>query len=107
MNNNRLWTKSLPDTPERKNVQFLKDIIAQEAVLKFEWEFMTFTTKGAVTNQKISHGLAFQPTDVIVTRSSNNITFNYDLFSDKFLDITTSGAATFRGLVGRYRENEE
>ena len=105
--NPRFWTKSLPGGPLRKNLEFLNTIFGTEDLFKFNWKFITFSTQGAVTDFQISHNANFVPTDVLSTRSEGGITFNYGLFTDKFLYVTTTGAATFRGLLGRYRENME
>lgn len=105
--NQRLWTKDLDDPRLLKNLEFILDIFSNEDLLKFDWTFVTFTTPGAVTNLKVPHGGNFVPTDIISTRSEGGVTFNYSRFDEKFLDVTTTGAATFRGLVGRYRENQE
>lgn len=105
--NTRLWFKEIPDDPLRKNLEFIVDNVGNENLLKFDWKFVTFSTEGAVTNFLVPHGATFIPTDIFSTRDSGNITFNWDQFTDKFLSITTSGAANFRGLVGRYRENFE
>lgn len=105
--NQRLWMKDLADQRLLKNLEFIIDIFSTEDLLKFDWKFITFTTQNAVTNLKVPHGGNYVPTDIISTRSEGGVTFNYSLFDEKFLDVTTTGAATFRGLVGRYRENQE
>jgi len=108
LKNQRLLMNELPDEPSRRNMKFITDVISNEAVLKFEWKLVTFSVPTAVTNFKVPNTLKFKPTDVIQTGSTGaTITFNFDKFTDKLLDITTTGAATFRGLIGRYRENEE
>lgn len=101
----RLWLQELPDQG-RKNLQLLENYLLEIEFMKFDAKFITFSTSGAVTNAKIPHSLGFKPLDVFTTRMSGNITFNYDLFDDKFLDITTTGAASFRGLIGRYKETQ-
>ena len=108
LKNQRLLTKELPDEPSRRNMKFITDVLSAEAMGKFDWQFFTFNVSGAVTNFKIPNPLKFVPTDILTTRlSGGTITFNYDKFTDKLLDITTTGTVTFRGLAGRYRENEE
>jgi hypothetical protein len=108
LKNQRLLTKELPDEPSRRNMKFITDVLSAEGITKFEWQFFTFTVTGAVTNFKIPNPLKFIPTDILQTRlSGGTLTFNYDRFTDNLLDITTSGTVTFRGLAGRYRENEE
>lgn len=105
--NQRLRTIDIADPALQKNLEFILDIFSVEASLKFDWKFLIFSTPAAVTNLLIPHNANFVPTDIISTRNEGGITFNYGQFSDKFLSVTTSGAATFRGLIGRYRENQE
>lgn len=105
--NQRLIVRELPESPIRKNFELIQDVLSTDGVLKFEWRFITFSVDVAVTNYLIPHTLPFIPLDILPTQTVGTITFNYPQFTDKFLNITTSGAASFRGLVGRYRENQE
>lgn len=103
----KMWTIGLEDLRLLKNYELIQDAFQNDAVNKFDWRFLTFTTTAAVTNLLVPHGINCIPTDILSTRSEGGITFNYSRFTDKFLDVTTTGAATFRGLVGRHRENTE
>lgn len=103
----KMWTQDLDDIRLVKNYEIIQDAFSSEDILKFDWIFVTFTTTAAVTNFRVPHSANFVPTDIISTRSEGGISFNYSQFTDKFLIVTTTGAATFRGLIGRYRENTE
>jgi hypothetical protein len=89
-----------------KNAQLMEQYLIELEITKFNMKFMKFEVSAAGTNIKIPHNLGYLPLDIFTTRLSGNITFNYDLFDDKFLDITTTGAASFRGLIGRYKETQ-
>ena len=103
----KLWTLQNDDLRTVKNAEIVQDSFASTAMNKFDFYFLSFTTTGAVTNLKVPHSTNFVPTDILSTRSEGGITFNYSNFTDKLLDVTTTGPATFRGLIGRYRENTE
>lgn len=103
----KMWTLGLDDLRQLKNYELIQDAFQSEAVTKFDWRFVEFTTTAAVTDLLVPHGINCVPTDILSTRSEGGITFNYSKFTDKFICVTTTGAATFRGLVGRYRENTE
>jgi len=104
-NNLRLWLQDLPDQG-RKNLQLLENYLIDLEITKFNLKFFTFSVPAAVTNLKVPHSLGYVPMDIFTTQQVGNITFNYSLFDDKFLDITTTGAASFRGLIGRYKETQ-
>ena len=101
----RLWLKDLPEAG-RKNLQLLEQYLIGLEITKFDMKFFTFSVAAASTNLKVPHNLGYIPVDIITTQQIGNITFNYSLFDDKFLDITTTGAASFRGLIGRYKETQ-
>jgi len=105
--NNKLKTGSDNSPQLQKNLEILTDIFGAEDILKYDWRKIEFTTDAAVTDLQIPHTAQYTPTDILTTQTSGNITFNFNAFTDKFLVVTTAGAATFRGLVGRYRENTE
>lgn len=96
----------LPEAIER-NFKLLDLFFKSEDLFKFDWRFINFEVSSAVTSYAIPHNLGYVPTDLIKTRDEGNITFHYDLFTDKFIYITTTGATKFRGMLGRYRENKQ
>jgi len=108
----------MPDQYEI-NVHGVEDPIAQENWLKtrermeedifqkfigrhYEIEFSQ-----AETNFKFPHGLRAMPLDVIQTSltGAGTLTWNYTLFDNTYLDITTSGACVVRAYIGTYKES--
>lgn len=87
------------------NFELLEKWFNNTDLLKFEWKFFKFEVPSAVTNYQIPHNCGFIPTDLLKTAETGTITFHYDNFTDKFIYITTTGAAKFRGMLGKYREN--
>lgn len=99
-----LFRKEIEDEYAQENFRRIGDFYASDPFTRSNFEFITITTSGAVTNYKFPHRLGFQPLDVIMTHNLNNVTvtFNYSKFDSVNLDITTSGATTLRLFVGRY-----
>lgn len=73
-------------------------------LLNFKFKFFELTFTGAVTNYRYLHNMGFIPKDIIQTSKTGAgaITFNYSLFSNTHLDITTSGACVVRFLAGNF-----
>lgn len=108
LSNDRLILKDIGDDVIRRNFEKIAEVTANSAIAKFDWIFVEFKIgAGTFTNYKVAHGLNFVPTDILTTMVKGSITFNYDLFDDKFLSLNCTGPIHFRGLVGRYRENME
>ena len=72
---------------------------------KFDGKHRVYEFTGVETNKKIPHGLGFKPVDVLQTslRGAGAITFNYDLFDETNINITTTGACTVRLILGRFQ----
>lgn len=83
----------------RRLVGYFED---QNQLLDFR--HFIITTDSAQTNLKVRHGLGFIPKDILKTKKtgSGNITFNYALFDENNLDVTTSGSVKWRGFIGTY-----
>lgn len=107
LRNQRLLMKELEDAKAQKNFEIISDVVGDQELSKFDWNFIKFSIPATISNLKIPHGLNFIPTDILTTQISGILTFNYSLFDDKFLDVTALGPCNFRGLVGRHRENNE
>jgi len=107
LRNQRLLIKELENVRVQKNFEIITEVLGDQAMSKFDWNFISFLIADTTTNLKIPHGLNFKPLDLIATQISGNLVFNYSLFDDKFLDVTSIGACMFRGLIGRHRENNE
>jgi hypothetical protein len=98
--------KDIEDQYVRENFKRLTLFLQAFPLFRGEWQFFEITTTKAETNLKVFHGLGFKPTDVIQTSitGAGAITFNYGLFSDESLDITTTDACVTRCFVGAYKE---
>lgn len=98
--------KDVEDPYIRENFKRLANFMQKFPFFRGEWEFFTIDIGVAVTNLKLAHGLGFKPLDVIQTAKTGagDITFNFDLFSDTELDITTTGACSVRCFIGAYKE---
>lgn len=89
----------------RENFSRLKRLLTQQTLLKGEFKFLEITFTQAVTNFQYPHKLGFVPKDVIQTSLIGaNLTWNYDLFTREFLDITTTGPCVVRAYIGTYSE---
>lgn len=98
--------KDIDDIYIRENFKRLNLFFQKFPLFRGEWKFFERTFDGAVTNEKIAHGLDFKPTDVIQTSitGAGAITFNYASFDGTNIDVTTTGACTVRFFVGAYKE---
>lgn len=91
-----------PTDPEsRRNFENLNDFLGNNPL--FGFTFLEFETDRAVDNLKIAHGLSYTPRDIIKLKILGaSVTFNHAAFDPTFLDVSTSGAARVRCLVGTY-----
>lgn len=98
--------KDIDDIYVRENFKRLSLFLQDFPLFRGEWVFRQLTFTAAVTNLKVAHGLNFRPTDIIQTSitGAGSITYNYDLFNDQTLDITTTGACVVRVFIGAYKE---
>lgn len=98
--------KDLDDAYVRENFKRLGMFFQDFPLFRGEWKFFEITTTKAETNLKVFHGLGFKPLDVIQTSitGAGAITFNYALFSEESLDITTTDACVVRCFIGAYKE---
>lgn len=101
-----LILKDISDEYVRENFFRLQGFIQKFPLFRGEWYFFEYTFAGAVTDQRLQHGLSFKPTDIIQTSliGPGSLTWNYDKFTDKLLYVTTTGSCTVRAFVGAYRE---
>jgi hypothetical protein len=100
----KLDLSNIKDEYVRENFRLLQEYVDENAFLD-GFRHMDFLISGAVTNQKIRHGLGFVPKDIIRTQITGPgvLTFNYDLFDDEFLDVSSNGDCRVRALVGTYK----
>lgn len=101
-----LQLEGLKDPLARENFQRIQDASLKDALPKGEWKFFEIVFTKAVTNFKYPHSLGFMPKDIIQTslKGAGTLTWNYNLFTQTDLNITTSGACTVRAFVGSYSE---
>lgn len=98
--------KEIKDPVVREFLNKLITDLQSESILRGEWKFFELEFEAAVTNHRLPHQLKFVPTDVIQTSltGAGTFTWNYDKFSNIYLDITTTGACKVRAFVGRYKD---
>lgn len=104
----KLLVKETTDEITRENMKRLqRELTETQVILKGEWKFFTISFLSAVTNFKYPHKFGFVPHDIIQTslKGAGALTWNYDLFDNVNLNITTTGACTVRAFVGSYLES--
>lgn len=94
----------IDDMYVQENFKRIGDFARDDAITRSNFKFLSIEIPGVVTNFRPKHYLNFKPLDVIMLSNSTNATvvFNYSLFDDTYLDITSSGPTTLRLLLGRY-----
>ena|SRR3990167_5300767 len=99
--------KDIKDVYVRENFFRLKKFFDKNVILKPDFRHFEIVFTAAVTNFRFKHGLGYLPKDIIQTSSigAGALTWNYSLFTDEFLDITTTGVVTVRAFIGTYRED--
>lgn len=98
-----LAVKEITDVYIRENFNALaRYFLEQNQLLNFK--FLEFTFDGAVTAQKVPHGLGFTPKDVIRSKITGPgvCTFNHNLFDDEFINVSTTNSVRVRCFVGTY-----
>lgn len=101
-----LLLKEIGDNYTRENFYRILKYLRSDTLAKAQFKFFEITFSSTATNFRHRHALGFVPKDVIVTNVSDqeSVIFNYDLFTNQYLDITTSGPCTVRFFAGTYRE---
>lgn len=97
-----LLIKNIDDQYIVENFVRIKSFTDGEVFLSGNFKFFTVTLTSAVTNFRFKHNLEYIPKDIILTSKTGagTVTFNYDLFSATYIDITTSAATTLRFIAG-------
>lgn len=99
----RLLINEMKDQYIQENFIRIQDFIKTAELLSSNFFFFSITVPGALTNYRFAHNLGFRPLDIIQTSAiGGTVTWNYSLFDDEFLDLTTSAALTVRGFAGRF-----
>jgi hypothetical protein len=102
-----LLIKEISDEYAQENFQRISDFIDEQSVLKPDFKFYTYTATGALTNQSFSHNLSYVPKDIILLNKepyTMTVTWRFGTFTSTNIYFDTSGAGTFRFLLGRYEE---
>lgn len=100
------FIRELKDQYLETNFRRLNEYLFNQVILRGEFKFFELTFPAAVTNQRVKHFFNFVPKDIIQTSltGGSTLTWNYDEFDREFLNVTTSGPATVRAFIGRYKE---
>lgn len=98
--------KDIDDPWVRENFFRLQKFLQRMPILLGDFTFQSYEFTQAYTNRRIAHGLGYKPLDIISTAVTGpgTVTWNYELFDTKYLDVTTTGPCVFRGFIGAYRE---
>ena len=101
-----LLIHEIEDEYIQENFVRLNTFISDQPFLKGRFQHFEIEFGAAVTNLRIQHRLGFQPKDLIQTflTGGETLTWNYDLFDSKYLDVTTSGPCKVRAIIGAYEE---
>jgi len=94
--------EQITDEHVRQSLEYLRDFITSESVLKGEFKHFEITFNGSET-KVFPHGLGFLPKDVIQTSlvGTSTITYNYSAFTKDNISITSTAACVIRFFVGR------
>lgn len=105
-----LSTQDVKDIPVRNNFDRINNFFAKPLPLA-GFQHFEITFHKDVTNGKIKHFMSFAPIDLIQTSlvlsttspaTTATITWNYEKFSDEYLDVTVAGLLTGEFLTVRF-----
>lgn len=90
------------DPVAQRNFQNIQVFFQGLALTLLGLQFQEVDFTKAVSNVLIAHGLPQAPTDVMITRLTGpgSVIFNFGLFDNTNLNISTSGACRVRFLYG-------
>jgi hypothetical protein len=99
--------KSIADLSVRDNFKILQDYFRTNNQL-VGFKFVEYTFAQAQQNAKIAHTLGYTPKDILVlsTLGPGILTFNYNDFDANYLDVSSTGQASFRAFVGTYWDSQ-
>lgn len=94
---------NIEDPKIRAALEVIKGVLNSSDLVGAKLRHVVINVNGAVTGHNVSHNLGYVPTDVIITglTGSGTVTWNYDKFTKDALNLTTSGPAQIRALIGR------
>lgn len=91
---------NVQDIGARENFRRLDDEFNQNPFLLGTMKLFVLEFNQAGTFE-VFHKLGFTPVDLLQTFASSPVTYNYNVFNEKKISITTTGATKIRFLLGR------
>ena len=100
----KLFFRDIDNQYTLDNFRRIEGEINGQIILSASWRPIELTFTAAKSNFRYEHNMKFVPTDVIQTRltGAGAVTYNYTLFDETHIDISTSGACVVKFLLGRY-----
>lgn len=100
--------RDIADPVMRQNLQLIKRAV-DSSILSGSFEHFDMSFGQAQDEVLITHGLGFQPIDVIQTfkTGDGNVTFNYDRFTREKISVTVTDACRVRFLAGLFKKGIE
>lgn len=88
----------------QENFKRIGNFFRDDSLAKCNFYFLPVTVAAAGTDLAYKHNLNFTPKDVIMLNNSTNATvvFNYQIFDDQNIYLTSSGPTSLRLLLGRH-----
>lgn len=102
-----LLVQETDDFVSKENFDRIRLFINEDLFSKFDGKFYELSLDSSVTNLRFPHRLGFVPKDVILTGNTGagSVTFNYSLFDQSYMDLTTTGAVALRFIAGKFITN--
>lgn len=99
-----LLRKEVQDQYVQENFVRIQDYFKASPLDRCEFKFFEILVPSAITDFPFLHRFNFTPKDVILLsmRPVATVTWNFDLFDERFVYLTTSARTTVRALIGRY-----
>lgn len=97
--------ETIDDIYVRANFKALVDYFRSNAQLA-GFKHIEVVVSDMVSNLKVAHKLNYIPKDVLITSfvGPGVLTLNYDRFDSQFMDLSATGACSFRAFIGTYNE---
>lgn len=101
----KLFLERITDANVRQTFETLDRFLKTRKMLA-DMQFFELSFDAAVTNMPFVHTLGAVPKDVIQTRitGAGVVTYNYELFTERFISISTTGPCKVRFFVGTHKE---
>ncbi len=100
-----LYAEQTKDPIVQENFDRIRRVLEKSFFFNFDGDAFEVEFTGNVTNLQFPHNLGFLPKDAWLTSEigTGTFTFNYELFTSEFIDITTTGVSgtfTVRFIAG-------